>query len=377
MQKIKLGLLFGGRSCEHEISVLSAQSILRAVDRAQCQVALIGIDAAGRWRVGADMDALLRGGKVKPVAARDRVTIAAHPGGNLIYVNPRPGAKKLPAPEIFFPALHGSFGEDGTVQGLLELAGRPYVGCGVAASAVAMDKLLAKKIFRAAGLPQTDYLPCAAHTLRDNAAAVVARAEEKLGYPLFVKPANMGSSVGIRKVHTRAELKTALQYALQFDAAAVMERALENCMEAECAILGNRRAQASVVGEIRPGAEFYDYRAKYLANTAEYIVPADLPAATAARVQELSLAAYRAIGGAGLARADFFIHRDSGEVTLNEINTMPGFTPISMYPRLWAASGVPYAELIHRLLTLARKRHAENESLRRVFDRGGAARAAR
>lgn len=361
MKKITVGLLFGGLSCEHEISVRSAQSILRELDKDKFEVCLIGIDPAGRWSAGESMDELLNGEKVKTVADADCVTIAAHQQGNLIYTNR--SDKQLPKIDVIFPALHGSFGEDGTVQGLFELAKIPYVGCGVAASAVAMDKLLAKKVFAAAGLPQVEYLKCTAADLKQD--AILNRAQE-LGLPLFVKPSNMGSSVGIRQVKSRVELISAVEYALRFDTAVVIERGLSGWREMECAVLGNHDARASPLGEIIPSGEFYDYAAKYIDATSKLIVPAELPDDVTARVQKLSLAAFHCIGGSGLARVDFFVSSD-GEIMLNEINTLPGFTTISMYPRLWQAGGIAYKELISRLIDYALQRSREMNSLQREF----------
>lgn len=383
---INLGLLFGGRSCEHEISVTSARSILRAINRHKYNISLLGIDKAGQWHLADDFDSLLSDGAVQPAAAGklprggggvEPVTLALHPNGNLRTLRDSPPSPhhQLPQLEVIFPALHGTFGEDGALQGVLEMAGIPYVGCGVAASAVAMDKLLAKKIFQLAGIPQAAYIGLSASQWQHTGAraALMARGEAELGYPMFVKPANLGSSVGISKVRAPAQLKNAIELALRFDHKILLEQAMENCVEAECAVLGNamlgaqqqQRPQASVVGEIIPHAEFYDYAAKYLDDQSELVVPANIPRAAAAQVRELSLAAFQEIDGAGLARVDFFVSRASGRVTLNEINTMPGFTPISMYPRLWAASGVPYAELIDRLIELAVQTQRAKAALQR------------
>ncbi|MDD9884650.1 MAG: D-alanine--D-alanine ligase [Gammaproteobacteria bacterium] len=379
MKKIHLGLLFGGRSCEHEVSVISARSILQAIDRGKYEVSLIGIDKTGHWHLAENFDALLDDGTVKPLpridaddstVAGNPVTLALHNHGNLSPAG-RPagrgaGCKPLPALDVIFPALHGTFGEDGALQGVFEMAGIPYIGCGVAASAAAMDKSLAKKIFRAAGIPQAPYIDATAEQWRRAPAGIVERSEAQLDWPVFVKPANLGSSIGISKARDRDGLRTAIEFALRFDSKIVIEQSLENCREIECAVIGHAHdAQASTVGEIIPGAEFYDYTTKYLDDKSELVAPAEVPAAVAERVRELSLAAFREIGGDGLARVDFLVARDSGAVTLNEINTMPGFTPISMYPRLWAASGVPYPQLIDRLITLALQTHRAKSRLQR------------
>jgi len=381
VKKLQLGLLFGGRSCEHEVSVVSARSILAAVDQNKYQVHLIGIDKTGHWHLGDNFDALLAGGEVKRlptsttvagVAGVDNpVTLALHHHGNLAPAGLDRGRESaLPKLDVIFPALHGTFGEDGALQGVLEMAGIAYIGCGVAASAVAMDKSLAKKIFRAAGIPQTPHIDVAAAQWRRAPAEVMRLCQAQLDFParpLFVKPANLGSSVGISKAHDGEQLKTAIDFALRFDSKIVIEQSVENGREIECAVLGHADdAQASVVGEIIPGAAFYDYATKYLDDKSELIVPADVPAPVAERVRELSLEAFKQIDGNGLARVDFLVAR-SGEVTLNEINTMPGFTPISMYPRLWSASGVAYPALIDRLIDLARKTHHTKAKLQRDF----------
>ena len=371
MKKTNLGLLFGGRSCEHEVSVTSARSILNAIDRDKYNVSLIGIDKTGHWHLADDFAQLLGDGVVKkPAGGNDLITLDLHYHGNL-SAQANPARRTTPALDVIFPALHGTFGEDGTLQGVFEMAGIPYVGCGVAASALAMDKTLAKKVFIAAGIPQVAHTEFTAAQWRRDPAAIMASGESRLGYPMFVKPANLGSSIGISKAHDRAQLKNAIQLALKFDNKIVLEQSMENCMEVECAVLGNDDPQASVVGEIIPGAEFYDYATKYIDDKSELVVPANLPDHTAAQVRELAVAAFKEIGGAGLARVDFFVNRETLQVTLNEINTLPGFTPISMYPRLWEASGVPYAELIDRLIQLALETHRAKAALQRAVELPG------
>ena len=384
-KKINLGLLFGGRSCEHEVSVTSARSILKAIDRDQYNVSLIGIDKAGRWHLADDFEQLLDDGAVTSISqvpapapasptkasGGDLITLDLHHHGNLsVPAVPAGSAQRNspPALDVVFPALHGTFGEDGTLQGVFEMAGIPYVGCGVAASALAMDKILAKKVFAAAGIPQAAHIAFTAPQWRHDPAKIIDHGESQLNYPMFVKPANLGSSVGVSKARERVQLQDAIQLALRFDNKIVLEQSMENCMEAECAVLGNADPLASVVGEIIPGGEFYDYTTKYIDDLSELVVPANLPEAAAARVRELAVAAFKEIDGTGLARVDFFVHRETWEVTLNEINTMPGFTPISMYPRLWEASGVPYAELIDRLIQLALENHRAKAALQRAFE---------
>jgi D-alanine-D-alanine ligase len=273
----------------------------------------------------------------------------------------------IPALDVVFPVLHGTFGEDGTLQGVLEMAGLPYVGCGVAASALAMDKSLAKMVFASLGIPQAPYTVTTAHQWNEDKEAVMDSVEQVLGYAVFVKPANLGSSVGVGKAKNRQELSGAINDALQFDNKVVIEKSMENCHEVECSVLGNQDPRASVVGEIIPGAEFYNYETKYIDDKSQLVIPAPLDDATTARVQQLAIESFRAIDGTGLARVDFFVDRNTMEVTLNEVNTLPGFTPISMYPRLWAASGIPYPQLIDQLIELALQHHASKQGLKRAF----------
>jgi len=383
-KKLDLGILFGGRSCEHEVSVTSSRSILKALDREKYNVHLIGIDKSGYWHLVQDIDSIAATGSVEKKltgkGADIPVSLGLHHQGNLTSVfssiladsstttiSDIPETPVIPALDVIFPVLHGTFGEDGTLQGVLEMAGIPYVGCGVAASALAMDKALAKKVFESARIKQAPYTITTAYQWAKNKISVVENIETSLGKVVFVKPANMGSSVGISKVRNRDELIIAIQHALEFDNKIVIELAMENCHEIECAILGNENPEASVVGEIIPGAEFYNYETKYIDDKSQLVIPAPLDPETTARVQQISIDAFRAIDGNGLARIDFFVHRDTGEVILNEVNTLPGFTPISMYPQLWAASGIPYPGLIDRLIQLAMENHQSKQSLKRAF----------
>jgi D-alanine-D-alanine ligase len=264
--------------------------------------------------------------------------------------------------DVVFPLLHGPYGEDGTVQGLLELAGLAYVGAGVAASAVGMDKALARAIFAASGLPQTQYSVIARSDWRRAQVPVLERLEGEHDYPLFVKPANLGSSVGISKVHDRQELQAGLELASQYDTKLIVERSVENARELECAVLGNEYPKASGIGEIIPGAEFYDYTTKYIDDQSELVIPAVLEKSESEAIQELAMRTFKAIDCSGLARVDFFMRPD-GSVLVNEINTMPGFTPISMYPKLWAAAGVAYGDLIDRLIQFGLERHLDRKDL--------------
>ena len=372
--KKHLGILFGGRSCEHEVSVTSATSILKAIDRDKYHVHLVGIDKHGHWHLAEDLPALIDEGAVRLEPPRDSdqagtdVSMSLHHEGNLTPVAARSASpSSLPVLDVVFPVLHGTFGEDGTLQGVLEMAGIPYVGCGVAASALAMDKALAKKVFEAEGIPQAPYHIVTRHRWDRDSQAQVDDIESTLGYPLFVKPANLGSSVGVSKARDRESLATAVAHALEFDDKAVVEVSMENCREIECSVLGNEEPMASCLGEIVPGAEFYNYETKYLDDKSELIIPADLDPDTTRQVQELAVRAFLAVDGSGLARVDFFVHRETGAVTLNEVNTLPGFTPISMYPQLWAHSGISYPELIDRLIELAIERHHKRQSLKRAF----------
>jgi D-alanine-D-alanine ligase len=371
-KKINLGLLLGGRSCEHEVSVTSATSILKAINQDQYNVYLIGIDKSGFWHLGTDIDAITDEGSVTSLSSTPspelmEVSMGLHNNANLTNACDADSEISLPELDAIFPVLHGTFGEDGTLQGVLEMAGIPYVGCGVAASSLAMDKALAKKVFEAAGLPQAPYFVARAFEWKSDPVAAMDAIESNLGLPVFVKPANLGSSVGVRKAKTRIELASAIDHAFEFDNKIVVEQSMENCHEVECAVLGNDSPKASILGEIVPGAEFYNYETKYIDDKTNTIIPAPLNERVTREVQELAIAAFQAIDGAGLARVDFFVDRSTMEITLNEVNTMPGFTPISMYPQLWAASGLPYPDLIDKLIELGIEVHQSKQSLKRAF----------
>jgi len=359
VSRTRVLLLFGGRSAEHEVSVVSARSVYAAIDRERYDVVLAGIDQQGRWYFGGkNNESLLSTTTVVPdkqVPAR-----LSTAGTSLVSED----GDDLPDSEfdVVFPLLHGPYGEDGTVQGLLELAGLAYVGAGVAASAVGMDKALARAIFAASGLPQTQYSVIARSDWRRAQVPVLERLEGEYDYPLFVKPANLGSSVGISKVHDRQELQAGLELASQYDTKLIVERSVENARELECAVLGNEYPKASGVGEIIPGAEFYDYTTKYIDDQSELVIPAELEKSESEAIQELAIRTFKAIDCSGLARVDFFMRPD-GSVLVNEINTMPGFTPISMYPKLWAAAGVAYGDLVDRLIQFGLERHLDRKDL--------------
>ena len=359
MSRTRVLLLFGGRSAEHEVSVVSARSVYAAIDRERYDVMLAGIDQQGRWYFGGkNSESLLSTTTVVPdkhVPAR-----LSTAGTSLVSED----GDDLPDSdfEVVFPLLHGPYGEDGTVQGLLELAGLAYVGAGVAASAVGMDKALARAIFAASGLPQTQYSVIVRSDWRRAQVPVLERLEGEHDYPLFVKPANLGSSVGISKVYDRQELQAGLELASQYDTKLIVERSVENARELECAVLGNEYPKASGIGEIIPGAEFYDYTTKYIDDQSELVIPALLEKSVSEAIQELAVRTFKAIDCSGLARVDFFMRPDSS-VLVNEINTMPGFTPISMYPKLWAAAGVAYGDLIDRLIQFGLERHLDRKDL--------------
>lgn len=388
-KKIRVGILFGGRSGEHEISLLSAASVFKAIDQNRYEVVPIGITKQGRWVTSADAERLLTGKPLEPerqLRAGDPETTAAAAvlqTGEAVVVPPephKPGSGMTPfqteAPtrraadrainvDVIFPVLHGTFGEDGTVQGLLELAEIPYVGAGVLGSAAGMDKDIMKSLFRAAGLPIVKHVTILRSELESYSQKAQKTIERSLKYPVFVKPANLGSSVGISKVHERKELGPALAEAARFDRKIVVEQGVGGkngkAREIECAVLGNDQPEASVAGEIVPSAEFYDYSAKYLDEGSQLIIPAKLTKSETKKVQELAIGAFRAVDCSGLGRVDFLMDPKSRKIYLNEINTMPGFTSISMYPKLWAASGVPYPELIERLIRLGIERHEEKK----------------
>lgn len=365
-KRLRVGILFGGRSAEHEISIRSAANVVAAADPKKYEVVPIAITKDGRWYAG-----MLPGGsqsRPRLEAARGKkleVVPAASPAGAgpLIPVRKSDSNRRFGRLDVIFPLLHGTFGEDGAVQGLLELCGIPYVGAGVLGSAAGMDKEVMKRLFRERGLPIVPYLAIRRADWEAAPRKACLAIEKKFRYPVFVKPANLGSSVGITKAHNRKGLGKALQTAADFDRKILVEKAIEG-REIECAVLGNDDAAASLPGEVVPGREFYDYADKYLEDTAQLIVPAPLRAAQTRRVQRLAVEAFQATDCAGMARVDCFLEKRTGKFFLNEINTIPGFTSISMYPRLWAASGLPYSQLIDRLIELALERHREKTRTR-------------
>lgn len=355
---LTIALIFGGRSGEHDVSLLSARSILAALDPARYHVIQIGISRTGQWLTGENALAALE--KEDTLGLRP-VTLFPDPARPGLYLPGQNGFEKLADVDVYFPVLHGSYGEDGTLQGLLELADVAYVGSGVAGSAVGMDKIIFKDVLRAHGIPVVESVCLLRSEIRASMDACLRRAETVGAYPLFVKPANLGSSVGISKCRSRSDLAEGLLEAAQYDRRILIERGVSNPREIEIAVLGNDQPEASLPGEIIPGADFYSYEAKYLLDSSKSVIPAALSETQRATITDLALKAYAAADCAGLARVDFLLDGQSGEIYLNEINTLPGFTKISMYPKLWQASNLPYATLVNRLIELALERKSERD----------------
>ena len=362
-RKLRIGIIFGGRSGEHEVSLASASSVVRALDPDKYDVVPIGITPEGRWVSSPDALESLIDQKVNRETERVLLPEPQRQG----LVDADGNVKDTLRVDVVFPLVHGTSGEDGTLQGLLELANIPYVGAGVLASAVGLDKVVQKQLFGHAALPVARYGWCTATEWKRKPVAVVRRMEKALRYPVFVKPANTGSSVGISKAHTRKELRDAIAIAAAYDRKIIVEQGIRNVREIECSILGNDEPLASVLGEITPSNEFYDYDAKYVDGKTTSSIPADLPGDITKRVKELAIQAFLALDCAGMARVDFFVARKSHRIVVNELNTLPGFTSISMYPRLWEKSGLPYPELLDRLVELALERHGEKNMLKRRF----------
>jgi D-alanine-D-alanine ligase len=389
MKKLRVGILFGGRSGEHEVSLLSAASVLNAIDKEKYEVVPIGITKEGHWLTAEHAESLLAGKlHIEPRNLRAGDPEITEPAavihrGKAVVVPPEPVHRETgvvpfqtDAPlrrasdrainvDVIFPVLHGTFGEDGTIQGLLELADLPYVGAGVLGSAAGMDKDIMKSLFIAAGIPIVKHVTILRNAWEQNPKKVEKLVAGRLKFPVFVKPANLGSSVGISKAHNRAELGPAIEEAARFDRKIVIEEGVggnkAKAREIECSVLGNDEPAASIPGEIVPIKEFYDYTAKYLDEGSKLIIPAKLTKAQAKKVQEMAVQAFQAVDCSGLARVDFLMDPKSGKIYLNEINTMPGFTSISMYPKLWAASGLEYSDLIDRLIQLGIERHEDKK----------------
>ena len=360
MKKIRVTVLFGGQSSEHEVSRVSAQCVLENIDKNRFEIQTIGITKDGEWLKYEGDTSLIGSGKWEE-AARNQLRGKIEKGVSGKDIVKAPTCKELISlndgynndelVDVVFPVLHGPNGEDGSVQGLLQLADVPYVGCNILSSAAGMDKEFSKLVFNNAGIPQADYIKVMRSEIDEQTDDLIRRVTEKLGWPCFVKPANAGSSVGVSKVKRPEDLLTALKYAARYDSKILIEEYIKG-REVECAVLGNDNPIASTVGEVLPCNEFYDYNAKYIDGKSEIIIPADLEQGIIEKIREYAVRAFKALGCSGLSRVDFFVE-ESGRVVLNEINTMPGFTDISMYSKLWEASGIPYSELITRLIELA------------------------
>lgn len=348
----KLCVIFGGRSPEHDISRKSVTSVLNNLDKSKYDIYVIGITKKGAWYLYTGDIKNIEGGEwVQDTANKKKAIISPDSEDKAILVIDENGVEKIQI-DVIFPVLHGEYGEDGTVQGLFELSGIPYVGTGVMASANGMDKTSSKIVFESAGIPQADWVVV---NKNDDCEEKMNEIENRLGYPCFVKPARTGSSVGVGKAHDRAELKTALENAAKYDRKILVEENIDG-REVECAVLGNDDVKAATVGEIMPTVEFYDFDAKYNDNSTKLQIPADLPEETIETIREYAVRAFKALDGDGLSRVDFFVRSSDGKVLLNEINTLPGFTNISMYPKLWGAVGIEYGELLDRLIELALER---------------------
>lgn len=348
-EKLKVAVVFGGQSEEHEVSLMSSTSIIKALDKEKYEIAMIGITRQGAWKYyDGPVEDIINGEWEKKSKTLDE--------SGYCFLNTG-GKSPDGSIDVVFPVLHGPMGEDGTIQGLFELANLAYVGCDVLASALGMDKAFCKLIFNRLGLNQADYITFTRQNTEKDMMGVILSVEEEFDYPVFIKPANLGSSVGITKAHNREGLKRGLELAARYDRKVIVEEFIDG-HEVECSVLGNDNPRASVVGQILPSNEFYDYEAKYFDDgKSGLLIPADISPKATARVKQMAVKAFIAIGGSGLARVDFFVDKKTDEVYINEINTMPGFTKISMYPKLWGASGMPYPQLLDNLIDLALERH--------------------
>ncbi|MBO3443948.1 MULTISPECIES: D-alanine--D-alanine ligase [Clostridia] len=350
MNKLNIALIFGGKSGEHEVSLLSSASIYKHIDKEKYNVLTIGITKDGKWMYYEGNEENIKNGEWVNLANKN-VEINLVPSGNkevgILFEDGR--VEKI---DVLFPVLHGPYGEDGTIQGLFEISQIPYVGCGVLASSVGMDKLICKKVFTEIGLPQVNYTDTNKWSFNKDKEGQLDKIEEKLNYPVFVKPANLGSSVGISKANNREELLEGINEALQYDSRIVLEQGI-NAREIEVAVLGNDQVEASIAGEIKPAKDFYDYEDKYINGTSTYEIPASISKEDMESIRKMAVEAFKSIDGKGLSRVDFFIDKNSGEIFINEINTLPGFTNISMYPKMWEATGLEYQNLIDELIKLA------------------------
>jgi len=365
-RKIRVGVIFGGRSAEHEVSLVSAASVMSALDRKKYEVLPIGITPEGRWLSSSEALKLLK--EQANIDSLPEHILVPDPSKRGLVQLHRTSAESEPHPiDVVFPVLHGTYGEDGTIQGLFELADIPYVGAGVLGSAVGMDKVIQKQLLRQAGIPVVEDVWFLMHEYTRNPKKFIASIERLLRYPCFVKPANLGSSVGISKAHNRKELEVAVKLAGEYDVKILVERGVKNAREIECSVLGDDDPIVSVPGEIIPSNEFYDYDAKYVDGKSTAVIPAKLPKAVIRKIQRYAIQCFRALDCAGMGRVDFLVDRTTNAVYLNELNTIPGFTSISMYPKLWQASGLSYGELLDRLIALAIERHRVRAALKTAY----------
>lgn len=362
--KLRIVVLFGGRSGEHEVSLMSASSVLSVLDPSRYVVTQVGITHEGAWLTGPDAHGALERGET---ASLEPCAFFPDPSRSGLYVLRNTQYFKLTDVDVIFPVLHGTYGEDGTMQGLLEMADVAYVGAGVTGSCVGMDKGVFKDVMRANDIPTVESIIVLRSEIEADMGAVIRKAEKVGAYPLFVKPANLGSSVGVTKCNNPSDLQEGLMEAARFDRRVLVERGVMDAREIEVSVLGNDQPQASVPGEVLPSREFYSYESKYVDGTSGLIIPASLPTRTTEDIRDLAVRAYKAIDCAGMARADFFVEKATGRVYLNEVNTIPGFTTISMYPKLWEATGLPYAKLVDRLIELALERKTERDRTERRF----------
>ncbi|MBU1165093.1 D-alanine--D-alanine ligase [Patescibacteria group bacterium] len=372
MKKIRVGVIFGGRSGEHEVSIVSGQSVMKALDKKKYEVIPLGITKEGKWLSGPLAVKFLKEG-IQKVA---RKTILSPDPTQRGIINIKQDNKSLAKIEnskqidVMFPVLHGPYGEDGTVQGLMELTNIPYVGANVLGSAVGMDKIIQKQIYKEVKLPIVKYDWFLSNQWKKDKTNILRRIEKKLKYPVFVKPVNLGSSVGISKAGDRGALIKAINLAVRFDRKILIEQSVNNVREIEVAVLGNDDPKASVPGEIIPSNEFYDYDAKYVDGKSSEQIPAKLPKNIIKNIQKMAVEAFKSLDLCGMARVDFFVKKGNNQIILNEVNTIPGFTPISMYPKMWAKSGLSYPKLLDKLIQLAFERHREKNQLRTSFDPG-------
>jgi len=367
-KRLHLALIFGGRSGEHEVSLMSARSVLSVLDPLKYEITQIGITLSGQWLIGDDVIGKFESGNL---AGLEPALVVPDPSQSGVHVLRGKQIERLGGIDVFFPLVHGTFGEDGTIQGLFEMADAAYVGAGVLGSSVGMDKAVFKDVMRANGIPSVESMLVLRAEVEQDMQGILRRAEAMSPYPLFTKPANLGSSVGVTKCRSRSDLQEGLMEASLYDRRVLIERGVANAREIEVSVLGNDDPRASVPGEVLPSREFYSYESKYIDGTSGLLIPAPLPQEVSAQVQDLALRAFKAIDAAGMARVDFLLDKSSNKLYLNELNTIPGFTKISMYPKLWEASGIPNASLVDRLIELALQRKAERDRTSHSFRSAG------